>query len=179
MIKPYFMRRYFLFLILTLTGITGFAQQYNVEQGFLQNDSICRNKIIPFYHAKSPVLAGIFSSAIPGMGQVYNGEISKGLSFFVATCGIGFLGIESINKSPAAGTFNVAVALSLYAWNIIDAPRSAKKINQRKGIIDIHFKNSSLLVNPNIDCLHATNGEEISRTTNAGIKLCYRVGIKK
>jgi len=125
------------------------------------------------FQAKDPTLACGLSILMPGLGQIYNGEMSKGLSFFVSTCGIGFLGIESISKSPAVGSFNVAVALGLYAWNIIDAPRSAKQINQRNGFVDIHFKKSNLLVNPNVDCLHAQNGQEMPQTTNAGVKLTY------
>jgi len=123
--------------------------------------------------SKNPNWACVFSILVPGLGQIYNGEISKGLSFFVSTFGMGFLGLESISKSPSAGSINLAVALGLYAWNVIDAPRSAKQINQRNGIVEIHFKKSNLLVNPNVDCLHAQNGQEMPQTTNAGVKVTY------
>ncbi len=37
----------------------------------------------PFEHEKNPVVAALLSLLIPGLGQAYNGEMTKALVFFL------------------------------------------------------------------------------------------------
>jgi len=47
------------------------------------------------YKAKSPVLSGLFSSVIPGLGKIYTGQIGSGISAFL-TCGaMGAITVEN------------------------------------------------------------------------------------
>lgn len=122
---------------------------------------------------KSLPLACVFSALVPGLGQIYNGEVYKGVAFMVATYGVETSAVESMTKSPALGILNAAVALGIYVWNVIDAPCSSNRINKQKGIVGFHFKNTVLLVNPNIACLHTQDGQNIQQTTNTGFRLMY------
>jgi len=46
---------------------------------------------------KSPFVAGIFSTILPGLGQVYNGEFGKGFALFILTlAGLVFLVIPGL-----------------------------------------------------------------------------------
>lgn len=64
---------------------------------------------------KNPVLAGIGSTILPGLGQVYNGEAAKGFALFILTCaGLVFLLIPGLivwlyamyNACSTAGKMN-------------------------------------------------------------------------
>ncbi|MGV1007748.1 MAG: DUF2510 domain-containing protein [Dermatophilaceae bacterium] len=76
--------------------------------------------------AKSPGLALAASFLVPGLGQLVNGEIVKGLVFVIA-----FLaGIVAL--VVLVGFLVVPV---VWVWAMIDAYRSAMQWNQRYGII--------------------------------------------
>jgi TM2 domain-containing membrane protein YozV len=69
---------------------------------------------------KNPGLAAVFSFFYSGLGQIYNGEIGKGIMFiFVQTINIGlmFLFIGFITY-PA-----------FWIWGIVDAYKTAEKMN--------------------------------------------------
>lgn len=69
---------------------------------------------------KNPGLAAVFSFFFTGLGQIYNGQLGKGIGFIV-------LGIVFIL------TIFVLIGFILYPlfwiYNIYDAYRTAKKIN--------------------------------------------------
>ena len=74
---------------------------------------------------KNPWLAVLFSFAIPGLGQVYNGEPARALVFF-----FGFVG--SIYMCAAGNPFPFAFLIPFIAlYGLIDAYSRSNAINQR------------------------------------------------
>jgi len=140
---------------------------------------------------KDPVLACILSVLVPGVGQIYNGQVGKGIGMMAGTYGALLLAAVSVgdsygdyyNNSYSSSNSNYQLAgisllamVGFYVWSIVDAPLSASRINRQNGVVDINFKNSRLWLNPSVDCLRAQNGRYIPQTTNAGLKLTYSFG---
>ena len=73
---------------------------------------------------KSPVAAALLS-LFPGLGQVYNGQTGKAFTFFGAWVACMFAAIQ-IDPMPFALMIPFA-----YLFNLVDAWRSAERINQR------------------------------------------------
>jgi TM2 domain-containing membrane protein YozV len=70
---------------------------------------------------KEPFFAAILSFLIPGLGQLYNGEVGKGIAYFLIACVCGAL-------------IFVVIGFILYPlwfiYQIYDAYASAVRINQ-------------------------------------------------
>jgi TM2 domain-containing membrane protein YozV len=66
-------------------------------------------------HQRSPSAAAMLSLFFPGAGQLYNGQVTKGLGFFIATL-------------LMAGTLT-PVFLIPYIWSILDAHATSRHIN--------------------------------------------------
>lgn len=64
---------------------------------------------------KSPGLAAVASFFVPGLGQVYNGEIAKGLVFMAVTIGL------------AITVIGLVLAFPLWIWLIYDAYTVAER----------------------------------------------------
>jgi hypothetical protein len=85
---------------------------------------------------KNMALAIGFSMLVPGAGQVYNGETVKGIVFLglfaggVAAVDAARFSTESNRSISAYGWVSLVYLASVYAWNIFDAPLSAKRINR-------------------------------------------------
>jgi 4-hydroxybenzoate polyprenyltransferase len=75
--------------------------------------------------AKLPWVALVLSLVMPGLGQIYNGQFAKALTFFVAFSGSIFLIAEG-HPLP----FAVFLPFIIF-WNMIDAYRSAELLNAR------------------------------------------------
>ena len=78
---------------------------------------------------KSPALAAALA-VIPGMGHLYLGHNMKGLFFLLACGGLEFVGFD-LDLSVVGGLLGVplgAGGIGLYAYQIYDAYREAKKI---------------------------------------------------
>lgn len=78
---------------------------------------------------KSPALAAALA-IVPGMGHVYLGQNLKGLFFLLACGGMEFVGID-LDLSIIGGLVGVPLGvggIGLYAFQIIDAYREAKRI---------------------------------------------------
>ncbi|MCA1687424.1 MAG: hypothetical protein LC714_02240 [Actinobacteria bacterium] len=73
---------------------------------------------------KSAGLAAVLSFFISGLGQIYNGQILKGLITIVVQVINGALTTILIGWIPLA---------IVWVWAIIDAYREAEKINARSG----------------------------------------------
>ncbi|MBA2441138.1 MAG: hypothetical protein H0V53_01860 [Rubrobacter sp.] len=71
---------------------------------------------------KSAGLAAVLSFLIPGLGQIYNGQIFKGLIVFV----LGVINAALTTVFIGYITYPIVV---IYA--VIDAYRAAEKINRR------------------------------------------------
>jgi hypothetical protein len=89
---------------------------------------------------KSPAMACLLSLLIPGTGQHYNGEHTKGVIQEVLFVGGIVLFINTANAlfrfdfSPEQGTKLTIASFLTYGswlWSVIDAPLSAEKINRR------------------------------------------------
>ncbi len=87
------------------------------------------DELIP--KTRKPIIAAILSSVTPGLGQVYNGQIIKGLSFFLATnlfvVLLSFTGLQFSFYGLAA-----LILLSLFFWLfiVLEAFFAAKKIKE-------------------------------------------------
>ena len=79
----------------------------------------------PVRPAKSPWVALLLSLLMPGLGQIYNGQFAKALTFFVAFSGSIYLIAEG-HPLP----FAVFLPFIVF-WNMIDAYRGADLINAR------------------------------------------------
>lgn len=72
---------------------------------------------------KNPGIAAVLSFFIPGLGQIYNGQIMKGIIFIVLASIFGALTL-------------VLIGYILYPlfwiYNLYDAYNTAKRINERQ-----------------------------------------------
>jgi len=127
---------------------------------------------------KSPWVAFLLSYIIPGSGQIYNGEIIKGLVFtgtFVLGAAIALIpaiGATSGSDWPTASYIGAGIAGIAYVWQLIDAPVSAGRINEENNlsmfkinILDGHQVNLGL------------SSELIKDTPAFGLKVNYQVPI--
>lgn len=73
---------------------------------------------------KSPGLAAVLSFLICGLGQIYNGQILKGLIFLVAYI------ISWWMMWIFIGFITTPI---LWVWGIVDAYHKAQKINSQAG----------------------------------------------
>ena len=79
---------------------------------------------------KVPFLAGLLSVPLPGLGQVYNGLIARALGQFVAFLLLTW-SVDQVH-SPG-GSVEALLALAImgfYIWQIVDAVRTARQINE-------------------------------------------------
>jgi TM2 domain-containing membrane protein YozV len=71
---------------------------------------------------KNPGVAVVLSFFIPGLGQIYNGQIMKGIIFIILASIFGFLTV-------------VLIGYILYplfwVYNLYDAYNTAREINER------------------------------------------------
>jgi TM2 domain-containing membrane protein YozV len=74
---------------------------------------------------KSPVAAGILSGILAGAGQLYNGQASKALLFFIIFAGL----ISIMPHGPQP--FIPLIFAGFWFYQIIDAVQTAKGINLR------------------------------------------------
>ena len=72
------------------------------------------------HFTKNPYIAGVLSFLIIGLGQIYNGEIGKGIQLFIVGIVITFL------KGTLLG---IILYLLLRLVSAVDAYNTAKKIN--------------------------------------------------
>lgn len=83
---------------------------------------------------KSPVLAGLLSTIIPGSGKVYSGKWKDGLISFVMTSSASFVAVRGFVKDGKSiypwvlGT----MAVAYYSGNIYGSAVAAKKYNTDK-----------------------------------------------
>jgi hypothetical protein len=74
---------------------------------------------------KNPWAAVLFSFVLPGLGQVYNGQIAKALVFFSS-----FVGAIMLASSGAELPFAFVIPF-VFFFGLIDAYRSAVALNAR------------------------------------------------
>jgi TM2 domain-containing membrane protein YozV len=91
---------------------------------------------------KNPMLALALSAVFPGLGQIYNGWISKGVVLIIVNIVINFLLIEPLEKLiesrgsvPDNSTLIIVAGytiagLVLWLYAIIDAKKTAERMNR-------------------------------------------------
>jgi TM2 domain-containing membrane protein YozV len=99
---------------------------------------------------RRPLLAFGLSFVLTGAGQVYNGEVGKGIAQF----GLAIMGTlayitsggsntsfrSKLNSGDVQGLSGLALALGAVAWSVIDAPASANRINRERRFANADFK---------------------------------------
>lgn len=97
---------------------------------------------------KSPGLAAVMSCIWPGLGQIYNGEILKGILMMLTSPLAGWLGLlltvfgglaaaGAPADSRAPGVFMIGLLLliatpALWVYGVVNAYRSAERSNVRQ-----------------------------------------------
>lgn len=93
---------------------------------------------------KNPTLALILSAVFPGLGQIYNNQVPKGVIFLVLNTIINFLLYEPLQRvfeakggMPDRPTLIVVsgytiAGMVLWLFSIIDAKKTAEMINRGK-----------------------------------------------
>lgn len=71
---------------------------------------------------KNPAVATILSFFFMGLGQIYNGEIAKGVIFIV---------LYAISWGAMFLLIGFITTPILWIWGMVDANNSAKRINER------------------------------------------------
>ena len=74
---------------------------------------------------RSPILAAILSLFLSGLGQIYNGEVTKGVVYIV---------VQIINAALTTVLIGFVLMPIVGLWATIDAYLVAKRNNARTGI---------------------------------------------
>ncbi len=86
---------------------------------------------------KSPTIAVVTSFFIPGLGQIYNGDLIKGLAFIIIgiiLVLLAFVFVIPALMAPVLLVFVLILSIPyiiFWAYNIYDAYMTAEKINSR------------------------------------------------
>jgi len=72
---------------------------------------------------KNPGLAAVLSFFITGLGQIYNGQIAKGINFIIV------YGISWALMFVIIGFITTPI---LWIWGMVDAYKTAERMNQGK-----------------------------------------------
>jgi TM2 domain-containing membrane protein YozV len=75
---------------------------------------------------RSPILAAILSLIVAGLGQIYNGQIGKGVIFIL---------IQLINGALTAVVIGWLLLPIVGLWAMIDAYMTAKRNNEHYGFM--------------------------------------------
>lgn len=75
---------------------------------------------------KNPGHAAVMSTILPGIGHIYNGQMTKGIALIVAVIASVVLSIAV--RSPERLIF-ILIYFIIWAYGITDAYKSAEKIN--------------------------------------------------
>ena len=139
------------------------------------------------YHSaseKSPAVAGLLSFVLPGAGQFYNGENSKGWSdlawqvggYLATSIGSGIVVSASSDAGIILGAILMIGGAATCGYNgvasIIDAVRSAKRINLENGYAVVDLSDDiSLGFAPEMAYNHPEYSIGMKNEFNAGLKM--------
>lgn len=125
----FFMKRTLVFLIPLLSLCVCLYTDAQAQRC----DSLVQHEA-PGVASRSPELAGTLSWVLPGLGQIYNGKVGKGLlQMELFFGGIGMIASSHIGFShgsitPAAW-ISVGIVAGTFVWAVIDAVTTAERIN--------------------------------------------------
>lgn len=133
---------------------------------------------------KSPAVAGLLSFVLPGAGQFYNGENSKGWSdlawqvggYLATSIGTGIVAGASSDAGIILGAILMIGGAATCGYNgvasIIDAVRSAKRINLENGYAVVDLSDDiSLGFAPEMAYNHPEYSIGMKNEFNAGLKM--------
>jgi TM2 domain. len=123
---------------------------------------------------RDPVLACAFSIIVPGLGQIYNGELGKGIAFMGTTLIPLVISAQAKETNAKLSSAFGYIALASYICNVIEAPFRTTTLNSRRAILRRKYKRTSFLMAPNVNYLYATNGKYIPETGHAGVKITFQ-----
>lgn len=88
------------------------------------------------YHEKNPGAAALFSFLINGGGQIYNGEIGKGLLIMGGQAALATVSVVSASNTNygepnTIGAIAGAGMVGLAIWSMYDAYTTAERINEK------------------------------------------------
>lgn len=88
---------------------------------------------------KSPIIAGLLSTLLPGSGYIYSGEIKEGMSALVVNSLLG-IGIYSLfkNNNIGSGILTSLVTVPFYLGNIVGSINAAYLYNNKKQEMYFH-----------------------------------------
>ncbi len=84
---------------------------------------------------KSPLLAGVLSTLIPGLGKAYTGDWKDGIVSLIFTGGMAFQAVRKFNQFGANNYrpwVYTAIGSGFYLGNIYGSVKSAKNKNRKK-----------------------------------------------
>lgn len=71
---------------------------------------------------KNPGIAAVLSFLLSGLGQIYNGQIGKGVAF---------IGIQIVNAFLTVILIGFVTGFAVWVWSMVDAYQSAERINRQ------------------------------------------------
>jgi hypothetical protein len=89
-------------------------------------EEVMEEKIILKRPPKSGFLAGLLSFIFPGLGSLYNRQVTKGLMFMVI-----FAGLVTLQTSGEGQPFAALLLAGFWFYQLIDAVMTAKTINRK------------------------------------------------
>jgi TM2 domain-containing membrane protein YozV len=121
-------------ILLFTTGFSSFSQEAS-------QDSVVVKKPVVFH---SPRKATIYSAALPGLGQIYNGQIKKGIGILlihaciwvIAVIVYVVIGLISLGVGFICGLPILLIPLVFWLWVLYDAYTIAVKINNGEPVKD-------------------------------------------
>lgn len=177
----------FLFFILLGTVTFVKAQRYSV---------IKKNYDYHLYKPQpndpyNPVISGVCSFFVPGLGQIVEGEVGRGLGFLggAAGCfivmgtgellligtGISLIGGEDSNKSLTPGTALLCIGMgglvAVDIWSIIDASHVAKVKN-------MHYQDNKIKANLGLELKPYIQPVTINNQVSVPVGLSLKVSFK-
>ena len=109
-----------LVVIIVLRKTLYSKKSQKISKNLIERRVIMSTQPPKFY--KNPSLATILSFFVMGLGQIYNGQIGKGIMFII------LYGISWLLMFVVIGFITTPI---LWIWGMIDASISAKKINEK------------------------------------------------
>lgn len=109
-----------------------FSSKYTYKYYDLSKEEKTLNNIyndIYNFKQKSPLLAGLLSAIVPGLGKIYAKKIGSGFSAFFTVSILGSITIENINKNGIKSVSSIATGtlfLMAYSANIYGSVYSVK-----------------------------------------------------
>ena len=129
------MKRYIVFALLLVIPLIGYSQKTFDQQ---QMSSTIYQ---PQY--KNPGVAGVLSIVMPGLGQMYNDQMSRGFAYCFSFYGCTFSSVACYYLSDYSRRYDYSWGVILFAagavithiWAFFDAVVTADRLNRQHGFV--------------------------------------------